>query len=113
MISTIIKPRLLPFHITTGLLHHYNLEFDSSAVVNSSLPAIENHLNLREIFRRPRRLTQLPQPDRTSPRINWTVLALLNVMLCDIWEPSDNWSGISDQARRKKLQNKLNQRAYR
>ncbi|KAF4779978.1 hypothetical protein HER10_EVM0008320 [Colletotrichum scovillei] len=33
-------------------------------------------------------------------------------MLCDIWEPSDNWTGISDQARRKKLQNKLNQRAY-
>ncbi|KAK1724165.1 uncharacterized protein BDZ83DRAFT_623777 [Colletotrichum acutatum] len=34
-------------------------------------------------------------------------------MFCDIWEPSDNWAGISDQARRKKLQNKLNQRAYR
>ncbi|KAK2757481.1 aryl-alcohol dehydrogenase [Colletotrichum kahawae] len=34
-------------------------------------------------------------------------------MLCDVWEPSDVWTGISDQNRRKKLQNKLNQRAYR
>ncbi|KAJ0283357.1 hypothetical protein COL940_004706 [Colletotrichum noveboracense] len=34
-------------------------------------------------------------------------------MLCDVWEPADVWTGISDQNRRKKLQNKLNQRAYR
>lgn len=34
-------------------------------------------------------------------------------MLCDVWEPGDSWVGISNQARRKKLQNKLNQRAYR
>ncbi|KAI8212539.1 Aryl-alcohol dehydrogenase [Colletotrichum sp. SAR 10_76] len=33
-------------------------------------------------------------------------------MLCDVWEPADVWTGISDQNRRKKLQNKLNQRAY-
>ncbi|KAF3799331.1 Versiconal hemiacetal acetate reductase [Colletotrichum gloeosporioides] len=33
-------------------------------------------------------------------------------MLGDVWEPSDVWTGISDQSRRKKLQNKLNQRAY-
>ena len=36
-----------------------------------------------------------------------------DIMLCDVWEPSDVWTGISDQSRRKKLQNKLNQRAYR
>lgn len=34
-------------------------------------------------------------------------------MPCDVWEPSDSWVGISNQARRKKLQNKINQRAYR
>lgn len=34
-------------------------------------------------------------------------------MPCDVWEPGDSWVGISNQARRKKLQNKINQRACR
>ncbi|CCF40350.1 hypothetical protein CH063_10951, partial [Colletotrichum higginsianum] len=34
-------------------------------------------------------------------------------MFCDIWEAGDSWGGISDQARRKRLQNKINQRAWR
>jgi hypothetical protein len=31
----------------------------------------------------------------------------------NVREPGDDWSGVTNQARRKKLQNRLNQRAYR
>lgn len=31
----------------------------------------------------------------------------------NIWEPGDDWAGVTNQSQRKKLQNRLNQRAYR
>ncbi|KAM5368096.1 hypothetical protein ACJZ2D_009700 [Fusarium nematophilum] len=30
----------------------------------------------------------------------------------DVWEPGDDWTGVTNQAQRKKLQNRLSQRAY-
>ena len=29
------------------------------------------------------------------------------------WAPEDDWTGVTDQKERRKLQNRLNQRAYR
>jgi hypothetical protein len=31
----------------------------------------------------------------------------------DVWEPGDDWTGVTNQTQRKKLQNRLSQRAYR
>lgn len=31
----------------------------------------------------------------------------------NVWEPGDEWAGVTNQSQRKKLQNRLNQRAYR
>ncbi|EEU48916.1 uncharacterized protein NECHADRAFT_90484 [Fusarium vanettenii 77-13-4] len=31
----------------------------------------------------------------------------------DIWKPDDDWTGVTNQTRRKKLQNRISQRAYR